>query len=89
MQLEYEGSPGNNNADVKRYDETLLRSTLSATHEAQEASIRSYLPTHLCTSEWEKDAESIIAHQEARGLPPVPGRPTRMTAPAWVKDGVW
>lgn len=71
------GSPGTfANAAVATYDETGLRSAMSATHEQMNASIAKYLPTHLPEPEWAADAEKIIADYQSKGLAPVPGKST-------------
>jgi hypothetical protein len=65
------GSPGTfANPAVATYDETGLRSAMSATHEQMEASIAKYLPTHLPKPEWDNDAEKIIANYQSKGLSP-------------------
>eukprot|EP00937_MAST-01D_sp_MAST-1D-sp2_P000628 g628.t1 len=70
------GSPGTfANPAVKTYDETGLRSAMSATHEETNASIAKYLPTHLPTPAWanDPDTEGRMLAEEQAGLPPVPG----------------
>lgn len=74
-------SPGNKNPAVLAYDPTGLRSAMSATNEALEASIERHLPTHLQTAQWKADAGDIIAKWEADGTHPVPGRAVRMNEP--------
>lgn len=69
------GSPGTfANPAVATYDETGLRSAMSATHEAMNSSIEKYLPTQLPVPSWTNEAEAIIADYEKKGLPPVPGK---------------
>ena len=75
------GSPGTfANPAVATYDETGLRSAMNATHEAMNASIEKYLPTHLPGPAWSRgDAaaayEERAAEMEKLGLPPTPGYP--------------
>lgn len=62
------------NPAVARYDETGLRSAMSATHEAMNESIAKYLPTHLPGPAWATEDEDVLAHAQEHGLPPVPGK---------------
>lgn len=67
---EPKGSTGKfGNKAVFEYDPTGLRSSMTATHEAYQASLKKHLPDHLVTYAWEADQEAIIAKYEALGVP--------------------
>jgi len=71
------GSPGTfANPAVARYDESGLRSAMSATHESMNESISKYMPTHLPRSAWatEEQAAELLAHAKDNNLPPAPGK---------------
>ncbi|CAI5742566.1 unnamed protein product [Peronospora destructor] len=70
------GSPGNKNPAVLSYDSTGTRSAMSTTHEARDKLIMQHVSTHNVRFEWEGDAEKdIVDANEAKNLPPTPGRP--------------
>eukprot|EP00753_Platysulcus_tardus_P020618 PLAT8284.1.p2 GENE.PLAT8284.1~~PLAT8284.1.p2 ORF type:complete len:210 (+),score=82.00 PLAT8284.1:60-632(+) len=74
------GSPGGKNADVERYDPSGLRSAMTASHAATEASLDTFMPTHLPDAVWEVDADELIASCAAKDIPLPPGRPWRIRA---------
>lgn len=70
-----QGSPGNKNPAVLRYDPTGLRSTMSATWpELNKAIIINAEPNHLPSPEWYNDIEAIEKECERKGIPYVGGR---------------
>lgn len=69
-----DGSAGNKNSDVLNYDPSGLRTTMTASHEALQASLAALQPNHLPESAWAGDAEAIIQEYTKKGLPPVPGK---------------
>jgi len=68
------GSPGRPNPAVARYDPTGLRSAMTATHAALDASLAQHQSTHQVRYEWEARQDEIVAFLKANGLPPVPGQ---------------
>jgi hypothetical protein len=70
-----QGSPGNKNPAVLRYDPSGLRSTMSATWpELNKAVDANAKPNHLPVPEWFNDIDAIEKECERKGIPYVAGR---------------
>mmetsp|Transcript_21133 Transcript_21133/g.84242 ORF Transcript_21133/g.84242 Transcript_21133/m.84242 type:complete len:207 (-) Transcript_21133:448-1068(-) len=84
------GSTGKfGNPAVKEYDPTGLRSSMTATYEALEASLEKHQPDHLPTPVWWDEYDEICAKHEAQGRPIPLGRPTQWIKPAGLKKASW
>jgi hypothetical protein len=84
------GAPGTfGNPAVKLYDETGLRSAMTATHEQYNESVSKYMPTQLPTVEWASEARHIVEDYKSKGLPPVPGKATGWKMPQTARTNQW
>mmetsp|Transcript_12055 Transcript_12055/g.17458 ORF Transcript_12055/g.17458 Transcript_12055/m.17458 type:complete len:212 (-) Transcript_12055:62-697(-) len=84
-----DGSPGNKNIDVLNYDQSGLRTAMTTSHEALQASLAALQPNHLPESAWEGDAEDIIREYTEKGLSPVPGRSFEWNVTEQQRNPVW
>eukprot|EP00514_Thraustochytrium_sp_LLF1b_P002617 CAMPEP_0184524684 /NCGR_PEP_ID=MMETSP0198_2-20121128/9663_1 /TAXON_ID=1112570 /ORGANISM="Thraustochytrium sp., Strain LLF1b" /LENGTH=191 /DNA_ID=CAMNT_0026916027 /DNA_START=60 /DNA_END=635 /DNA_ORIENTATION=- len=85
--VQLEGSPGNNNPAVLRYDETGTRSAMSATWGGMNSELSKNMPTQLPTPWHLVVGIDEEAWTKERNLPPRPGKPS-----AWSgvrRDGAW
>ncbi|TMW58239.1 hypothetical protein Poli38472_011827 [Pythium oligandrum] len=83
------GSPGNKNPAVLAYDPTGTRSAMSTTHEARDKLIIQNMSTHNVRMAWEAQEEEILKECEAKGIPPVPGRPFEWDMPDVARVNRW
>ncbi|CAN0038491.1 unnamed protein product [Sphacelaria rigidula] len=67
-------SRGNKNPAVLRYDPSGLRSAMSATNEARDASIQRFMPDHNVRPSWVDDGVDLVQEAKEKGLPPPPGK---------------
>uniref|UniRef100_A0AAV1VI79 Uncharacterized protein n=1 Tax=Peronospora matthiolae TaxID=2874970 RepID=A0AAV1VI79_9STRA len=84
------GSPGNKNPAVLSYDPSGTRAAMTTTHEARDKLLLQHVSTHNVHFEWEGDAEKdIVENNEAKNLPPTPGRPFVWNFPAQSRVMRW
>ena len=75
-----DGSKGNKNPAVLRYDPTGTRSAMTTTWEAMDNELAKHAPDHLPTAWWAKEQiEDYAEYSLPRGLPPRAGRPMVMS----------
>ena len=74
---------------VSRYSPDGLRSAMTATHEALDASLKTHEADQLTHYAWEADADAILADTQAKGLPPIPGAPFKWKMPESAKRAQW
>jgi len=84
-----QGSPGNKNPAVLKYDKTGLRSAMSATHEELQKALAAELPDHLPYYPWEKDLAKHEAIWAAKGIPPQAGVPFKWKVPKIARRATW
>jgi dTDP-glucose pyrophosphorylase len=69
-----DSSPGMKIPAVAQYDPTGLRSTMTATWAALDASLKAHAtPNHLPVPDWWSNYKNIQKEREAKGLPPAVG----------------
>lgn len=85
------GSPGlaSGNPAVYRYDETGLRSAMTATNPELFKALAAVMPTHNVEYEWAADADKIVEEYTLKGIPPLPGRRMPMKVQPMAFEAGW
>jgi len=76
------GAPGTfGNPAVKKYDETGLRSAMTATNPELEKSLLEHMPIHNVHYEYDGIGNEIVEACDKKGVPIPPGRRTPIAVP--------
>ena len=85
-----QGSKGNKNPAVLKYDPSGLRTSMTATWaEMDKALERDARPNHLVRPHWEGQMEEIQAECDRKGIPHVPGKRFKFKTTAKFNDVKW
>ena len=84
------GAPGTfGNPAVKKYDETGLRSAMTATNPELEKSLLAHMPIHNVHYEYDGIGNQIVEACDKKGIPIPPGRRTPIAVPKRARMARW